>query len=1047
MTGTAGPAVRVRLLGELRVECGGRTWRGSELGSRKGRTVLALLAADPARTVSPALLAEVLWPHRVPDSAPATIASLVSRLRRTLGAAVVSGGRGGYRIGGPPDVEVDLAAAARLVAEAERRAAAGQPGLAAAAAHTALDALESGPALDGEGDAGWTLEVRAEQAALLRRARHVVASAALAMGDRPGAQRAAQAAVAADPLDEQAVRALVAALAAGGDMAAALAAYERLRAELADQLGADPAPETRQLHETVLRGEFRASGVPRPRPALLGLAGRDAELAELQDAWAAAAAGRGSLVLLTGVPGAGKTRLAEELADVVAATGGAVLTTRCYGAEKGLFLQPFVEALTAAAATWPASAIRAAATEHLDALVRLVPELRTITGATPARRGLPDVERRRSIEGVARFLTGLAANRPLLLVLDDLQHAGHSSIALLHHLRTALRGAPLLVVATVRSTEGSATLGALSAVAQRIEVGPLPPPAVRTLAEAAGQGALAAEISRRTRGHALFVVEILRGLTAGDALPESLQAAVLARVEGLGEPGSSVLRAGAVLGVSFEPQPAATLSGTPLAEALGCCERAMAAGLLVGAGRAYEFANDVLREVVYATTPEPTRLAHHARAIDLLADRPEQVAEHATVIEDWPRAARCWLLAADEALDRFAARDAATLAGSALDAARRAESAELVGRSLLIRGSAGYATGDYAAAWADLEAAVQQAREAGDQRLEMAALREQSRDPHVALGRPPADSEVPLRECLRIAQSLGDRTREADALGRLAILATNRLDFVQGLDLAERALHVGRAAGPGHGLVFGLDAMKNVYTYLGEVPALRGILAELEALERADGDLVMLQWTLFESFVVPLAAGDPAGALARIEAALAVNRRTGLLAFEPYFAAHLGWVHRLAGDLATAADVGARAVALGQTRRHVWWLAGAVAVHASTLLALGRPAEAAREVEAVLPLAEPPGAEAYQLRCLAALAAATGSTEVLRRADELLHTITTPPGSAWLLGADAYLDLAGAWVARGERGRAAELLAPFADAARRVQWPALVRLAESVLAR
>lgn len=541
----------------------------------------------------------------------------------------------------------------------------------------------------------------------------------------------------------------------------------------------------------------------------------------------------------------------------------------------------------------------------------------------------------------------------------------------------------------------------------------------------------------------MFVVEILRGLASGTAVPESLQAAVGDRVEAIGDPARAVLRAGAVLGLAFDPRLAAELVGLAPQDVLACCERALDAGLLVAAGARYEFANDVLREVVYATMPGPTRHAHHARAVDLLPDHPEQIAQHASAIEDWTRAARAWQHAAELAVERFAAADAMALAGLAIDAARKCGSRELEARSLLIRGRAGYVMREYRRAWADLGEAVAAARDAGDRRLEMVALRQHAHDLHVALGRPPADSEAPLQACLDIAESLGDRSATANTLNRLAILAASRLDFVRALELGERALRAGRAAGQPRPVIYGLDAVKSVYAYLGEVEQVARIIAELEPLERADGDLMLLQWAVFESFIEPLARGDHAGALARIEAALAINHRSGYLAFEPFFVAHLAWVHRLAGDLGTAAEVGARALAVGRDREHAWWLTTASAVHATTLLALGRATEAARELERALPGVEVAGAESYRLRCLGTLAAC-GSHDALTAADELLPTITAPPGSAWLLGADAYLGVAAAWTSCGDLARAGEVLAPMRNAAERVGWPALVRLADAV---
>lgn len=109
------------MLGELRVECGDEVVRGAEVGSLKGRILLKVLALNSGRALDAARLAELLWPGGAPDSSEATIASLVSRLRARFGPELIIGNRRGYRVGGLPSVDVDLAAAERLAAEAERR--------------------------------------------------------------------------------------------------------------------------------------------------------------------------------------------------------------------------------------------------------------------------------------------------------------------------------------------------------------------------------------------------------------------------------------------------------------------------------------------------------------------------------------------------------------------------------------------------------------------------------------------------------------------------------------------------------------------------------------------------------------------------------------------------------------------------------------------------------------------------------------------------------------------------------------------------------------
>ncbi len=207
-----------------------------------------------------------------------------------------------------------------------------------------------------------------------------------------------------------------------------------------------------------------------------------------------------------------------------------------------------------------------------------------------------------------------------------------------------MTGARLLTVVTVRAEHVTEIGAALDPLAVRIDVGPLGPDAVEQLAREAGQGALAADILQRTRGHTLFVVEVLSALRgADDGVPDSLRAAVLARVRRAGAPVEALLRAASVLGAAVDPLNLAAMLGLTPAAALALCEQALLARLLVISGRHYEFANDLIREVLYSTTPEPTRLAYHHQAADLLTAQPEAVAGHAAAIGDWPRAARlCW---------------------------------------------------------------------------------------------------------------------------------------------------------------------------------------------------------------------------------------------------------------------------------------------------------------------------------------------------------------------------------------------------------------------
>ena len=715
----------------------------------------------------------------------------MSRLRRVLGPDAVVGGREGYRIG---PVETDVDRARRLLDDAESA----PPALAVAGASAAARLLGDGVGLPEEPDAEWTARVRAELTALRRRARHLVARAALA-GSVPTAEEAATAdqaarrAVEEDPLDEDAVRLLMRALLARGLPADALRVYERLRRALADELGTDPAPETARLHAAALRGEPDPT-IPAPRTALpadrLALAGRDREMITLADAWAQACVRAGGFVLLSGEPGIGKSRLLDELATLARRSGGVVLSGRSFEGERSLFAQPVVDALAGVAHDVPAHRIGRAAA-GLATLGRLVPDLAAFTGVPAAA----DVDRSQTFAEIARFLHGLALEGAVLLVIDDLQRAGRSTLELLHYLARHLERDPVLLAAAVRAGENADAVDLLGDVATTLPLGPLPVDAVTELAGRAGHRDRAAEVVRRAGGHPLFVVEVLRALAHGDAgLPASLQTAVVDRVARTGAGTERLLRAAAVLGSTFDPLIASGVAGVEPTAALASFERALGARLLVATGTHYEFAHDVVREALVATTPSPTRLAWHARAADLLTADPEAVAPHAEAIGDRSRAGRAWLHAAERALARFVATDAIVLATRAAAAAAELDDAELSGRALVVRGRANDAAAHFAAAFDDFTHARDAARRAGDRRLRMIVLRELSGDVPVALGHPPADCEPTLHECLALAASLGDRAMEADVLGRLAVLRSSQLDFTDARVLAGRALAAGRAA-------------------------------------------------------------------------------------------------------------------------------------------------------------------------------------------------------------------------------------------------------------
>ena len=317
----ANPAIAAtdfRLLGPVEVVRNGHPLR---LGGRRQRSLLALLLLEPGRPVSTDRLIDELWPEVPPPGAEGALRVYVSRLRTSLGVDQLSARPPGYALEVEDD-RLDVRRFERLLAEGHRALARGAAGLAAERLGAAL-ALWRGAALADVGDGG----VLAQEARRLEELRLVCVEerieAELSLGRHVAVVPELERLVAEEPLRERLWRQLVMALYRSEREAEALAAYQRARTFLAEELGLQPSEELRALERAVLRHE-----IARPAPAeerhnlpaqLTSFVGREQELVELEGLLR-----EHRLVTLTGVGGAGKTRLALETAarQVGAWTGG-----------------------------------------------------------------------------------------------------------------------------------------------------------------------------------------------------------------------------------------------------------------------------------------------------------------------------------------------------------------------------------------------------------------------------------------------------------------------------------------------------------------------------------------------------------------------------------------------------------------------------------------------------------------------------------------------------------------------------------------------------
>jgi predicted ATPase/DNA-binding SARP family transcriptional activator len=313
--------VQIRLLGGFGVDLGGQSVQARAWRLRKARTVVKLLALTRDQRLHRDVLLDALWPGRDPRSAANSFYQVLHVARRVLAGDGPSDGLlelrddvVSLRAGGLVEVDVlrfeQQAALARASGDlAELRAAV---------------ALYTGDLLPEDRFEDWATRPREE---LRERFCDLLVdladtAAATAANDAGGASEheaeafdALQRALAADPLHERAVRSLMRRHAAMGRRTEALARYEQLRDDLGAAYGTDPDPESRRLYRDLLTGSLEAAE-PAPErarhnlaPALTSFVGREREIADVRRLLSG-----GGLVTLTGVGGAGKTRLAEEAA-------------------------------------------------------------------------------------------------------------------------------------------------------------------------------------------------------------------------------------------------------------------------------------------------------------------------------------------------------------------------------------------------------------------------------------------------------------------------------------------------------------------------------------------------------------------------------------------------------------------------------------------------------------------------------------------------------------------------------------------------------------
>jgi class 3 adenylate cyclase/tetratricopeptide (TPR) repeat protein len=605
-------------------------------------------------------------------------------------------------------------------------------------------------------------------------------------------------------------------------------------------------------------------------------AGRMGDLARLEQHWRGRGAGP-QLVLVAGEPGIGKTRLVREFALRQHDEGAVVLFGRC-DEEELVPYQPFVEAVGHAVEHLPVSTLRKITMSWGGDLAKLVPQIVHRGVAALAPHADPEGERYRLFQGVAAFISGLAATHGAILVMDDLHWAGQPTLALLQHLIRTSQSQPLLVVGTYRDTEVGANhpLTALVADLRReIEVGEITLTGL-TIDEIGeiGRGVTGNDLDvtmvhSRSAGNPLYAQELLRLSTdPGDALevPAKIQQLIGRRLEKLSDDARRALRVAAVIGARFRISILAEVLGFDEEPLLDSLDEGLAAGLVDEARDDPEvcvFSHDLVRQALYAELSKARRTRAHLRIAEALEKRsdtaPVSVASelayhyfHAAAVGDHRKAVAYALIAGDEALDVLAAEDAVRQFRRGLEVLERDADADPRSRwELLVRlgeslqiaaneaGRAAFlaAPPGMADAIEVLLSAVDVARGLGAVEFAEAVTSVVEWSPYVTMGALDDDRAVAL-----IDEALAVLDAEHGGLRAklLASLASRAKDNGPRLALAREAVALARQFDDTAALAWGLATLLYVLAIDGPQngPERRDISNEMIALPTEVGDLI-----------------------------------------------------------------------------------------------------------------------------------------------------------------------------------------------------------------
>ncbi len=638
-------------------------WAGRRLSisRRQVRALLFRLAAS-RDTIPREYLAFLFWPDVPELTARRKLSGLLAHLRRDLPDPEVLVVQEDHIGLDPRQSWSDLVAFERLCAS--QPSAAPQAALQQAVAHYRGPFLHGFSMPDGPEYESWMTVERESCERVYLEALTALIDYGIAEGNYDSALAYAQKYLETDDLAEDIHRRVIELYVAVGDRSGALRQYNHCITILENELGVEPLPETHAAYQAALAsygplGE--AAPAPQPRlapwpdaehkpivevtwtthPGLdVELVGRGESLRQMEDAFALTRESQGGILLISGEPGIGKSRLMQEFAAGLGEEA-LVLVGAAYPDTQSSPYQPLAEALRPALLTRH-DRLEVADWCHAE-VCRLIPELRHMHPEMPPT-AMASSEQATLFEALYQILLALAAGpQPVLLCLDDLHWAGGTTLDWLVYVGRQLAHAArprLLILGTYRSEEADTVLNLRQGLAREGMLTELP---LTGLNEAEIQKLLkpleailpcdqnlVRSLVQATGGNPFFLLETVRSLMeAGckpeelvDAdslcLPDSVLDAVKERVARLSPRARQVLESGAVLGRSFSFALARQTSGRGEMETVDSLDEVVARNLVEEGATGYWFRHEMIRTAVYQQLSRQRREVLHRRAGEAL---------------------------------------------------------------------------------------------------------------------------------------------------------------------------------------------------------------------------------------------------------------------------------------------------------------------------------------------------------------------------------------------------------------------------------------------